>query len=69
MSGAYGGGRKLENRTWTDVDGAQLFVQRGLHSGDVIFDTDPDAVGVDSMVSLTKAQVAELMKFIREDKR
>jgi len=65
VSGAYGGGKRLQNRTWVDDDGAQLFVQQGLTSGAIIFDTDPDSPGIDSMVSLTKVQVAELIKFLQ----
>lgn len=54
----------IKNKIFTDDDGAQLWVQSGGSNGRVIFDTDPDSVGVDSMVSLTRSQVQELFKFL-----
>jgi hypothetical protein len=57
-----------DRRTWEDEDGMKLEVFRwAKKSGQVIFDTDPDTPGIDSMVSLTRAQVKELIKFISTD--
>lgn len=58
---------RIKNKTFTDVDGAKLWVHRGFENGKTLFDTDPDSPGIDSMVELTSAQVEELIKFIRTD--
>lgn len=56
---------KISNKTFTDEDGAQLWVQRGWFDGRVLFDTDPGTPGVDTLISLTPAQVAELVAFVQ----
>lgn len=56
---------QIRNRTWKDVDGSKLWVQRGFESGKTLFDTDPDSPGINSMVQLTPAEVDELIKFLR----
>lgn len=55
---------RIRNYVWSDEDGAQLWVQAGRGDGHVIVDTDPDAPGVDSMVSLNANQVQELIRFL-----
>lgn len=59
--------KRIKNKIFSDEDGAQLWVQVGWSDGRVLFDTDPDAVGVDTMVSLTREQVFALLSFIHED--
>lgn len=67
MSGAYGGGKRLQNRTWTDKDGVLLFVQQGLKPGEYVVLTRE--VGskddVDRMFQLSPKQTAELIKFLQ----
>lgn len=63
MSGAYGGGKKLQRRTWTDKDGVRLFVIQGLKPGEFVLETgDHD---VDRMFELNPEQTAELIKFLQ----
>jgi hypothetical protein len=63
MSGAYGGGKKLQRRTWTDKDGIRLFVIHGLKPGEYVLETgDHD---VDRMFQLSPEQTAELIKFLQ----
>lgn len=54
-----------DRRTWEDPDGSKLEVFRwAKKSGQIIFDTDPGNYGIDTMVTLTRDQVKELIKFI-----
>lgn len=63
MSGAYGGGKRLQNLTLVDKDGIRLFVQQGLKPGEhVLLTGDRD---VDHMVELSPEQTAELIKFLQ----
>lgn len=57
---------EIKSGTWTDDDGAQLWVQKGFRNGKVLFDTDPDANNVDSVVELTPRQVQELRVFLSD---
>jgi hypothetical protein len=63
MSGAYGGGKRLLNKTWVDKDGVRLFVQQGLKPGEYILETGEH--DVDQMFELSPAQTAELIKFLQ----
>jgi len=67
VSGAYGGGKRLQNRTWTDKDGIRLFVQQGLKPGEHVLLTRAvgDGGDVDRMMVLSKEQTAELIKFLQ----
>lgn len=57
---------EIKNQTWTDDDGAKLWVQKGFRNGKVLFDTDPDSPGIGSMVELTPKQVQELRVFLSD---
>lgn len=67
MSGAYGGGKRLQNRSWTDKDGIRLFVQQGLKPGEYMILTRRvgDEDDVDRMVGLSPEQTADLIKFLQ----
>lgn len=57
-----------DRRTWEDADGSKLEVFRwAKKSGRVIFDTDPHAEGIRTMVELTREQVQELIQFLQTD--
>lgn len=60
------GVRPTRQRDFVDVDLAVMAVV-AYPNGDVLFDTDPDSPGVDSMVQLTRAQVEELIQFLQAD--
>lgn len=67
MSGAYGGGKRLLNKTWVDKDGIRLFVQQGLKPGEhmILTRREGDESDVDRMVGLSPEQTAELIKFLQ----
>lgn len=60
-------GQKIQNKTITDEDGAKLWVQRGWYEGRIVMSTDPGSDDVQTTVLLTKEQVRELIKFIKEE--
>lgn len=62
MSGAYGGGKRLQTRTWTDKDGIRLFVVQGLKPGEYVLETGEH--DVNRMFELSPEQTAELIKFL-----
>lgn len=67
MSGAYGGGKRLKNWTWTDKDGVRLFVQQGFKPGEFVLETgDHD---VDRMCELSTEQTQALIRALGGDPR
>jgi hypothetical protein len=68
MSGAYGGGKRLKNWTWTDKDGVRLFVQQGLKPGQYVLETGSHE-SIDRMVELSPYQTQELIRALGGDPR